>query len=499
MPILIPLLIIVCSLCYYYCTKTFSFWKDKNVKGPKPMPLFGNFLDVFMRRKHVGVLYDDLYKEYKDEKVVGLFRMISPTLLVRDLDIVKQVLIKDFELLPDRGLYYSKEALGDNLFHATYDVSKTVRKHVTSIFTSRKFRNNFDLFVDRADKFMDYLEEKTMKKPEFDVLPVFRKYAVDSIMIATCGMDVRAYDDDNPLCDFMDAQIQTPTYFIEIELLFPGTLAKWNLSAFPKSVRNFCKQVVRTGVANVKDDSLNQKNNLIDVIAELRKDSKVAKEGEDTLMDITEDMLIGQVFIFYFAGYGNNSLLTTYALYHLAKNPEAQDKLIAEIDEILEKYDGKLTYDAFKEMKYLQMVFDETIRMHPLTNSITRNVRTDVKIEGMDLVIPKDTIVVVSPYAIQHDEKYYPEPEKFEPERFSPENVRQRHPCALVSFGAGPRSCLGSRYALLQFGICIAKLLSKYRVEPTENTVKTIDYTAMRLLLTPSDRIYLRLVRRDRQ
>lgn len=416
------------------------------MKGPKPIPFFGNFKDVFFRRQHVGMLYSDIYEQYPNEKVVGLYRMTSPTLLIRDLDIVKQVLIKDFEAFPDRGLYYSKERLGDNLFHSSVEVSKILRKHFTSVFTASKFKSNFHILVNRADKFLDYFENINTKESEYDVLRVFRKYGVDSIMFAFFGIDVDAYNDDNNLCDIMDEAIQTPSYFLEMELLFPGALSKYNLSIFPDNVTKFCQQIIQAGV-NL-DIPKSVRNSLMDVLMNLRQEGdvgtgKVTENEKELCMKITDDVLTGQVFIFYFAGYGNNSLLSTYALYHLAGNPKAQEILIQEIDNVLQKYEGNFTYEALKEMKYLQMVFEETLRMHPLTNSISRNVGRDIQLEGTDIVINKNTIIAISPYSIQHDEKYYPEPEKFKPERFLPENIRERHPCAMLSFGQGPRSCFG--------------------------------------------------------
>lgn len=437
---------IICSL-YYYFTRTFNHWKEKNVKGPKPIPFFGNYIDVFLRRKHPGMLFDEVYKQYPDEKVVGLYRMVSPTLLIRDLDIVKQVLIKDFDSFPDRGVYYSKKLCGDNLFHADLTVMKVLRKQLTSVFTPNKFKAIFHGLAGRADKFIDYIENTTIKEPELNVLPVFRRYGADSIMMAAFGLDVDPYNEDNDLFDLLDAGIQSPSYFLELELLFPGTLSKYDLSLFPRKIANFCKQIIQIGTtleAVPKADRLRT----IDVLMGLRREGNIssgkASEGDkEAWLEVTDDVLAGQVFIFYFAGYGNNSLLATYALYHLAKNPDAQEILIQEIDNVLRKHGGKFSYEALKEMKYLVMVFDETMRMHPLTNSVSRNAARDIQLDGTDLVIKKNTIVTISPYAIQHDEKYYPEPEKFKPERFTPENVKERHPCTMMSFGHGPRSCLG--------------------------------------------------------
>ncbi|KAH9641142.1 hypothetical protein HF086_009198 [Spodoptera exigua] len=495
------LITFVCGL-YLYFTRGFDFWKIRNVKGPNPIPFFGNYIDVFFRRKHIGVLYHDIYKQYPDEKVVGLFRMMSPTLLIRDLDIVKQVLIKDFESFPDRGVYYSKQKLGTNLFHADVEVMKALRKHLTAVFTSNKFKTNFDMLVNRAEQFSEYMGRINKENGEVNMLPVMRKYGADSIMMAAFGLDLKPYDDTNPICDVLDEGIQKPSYFTELELLFPGSLTKFDLSIFPDKITQYFKGIIEAG-ATLRVTEKSEKNRAIDVMMVLKRQGAVnaSKKGDDekeAVVEITDELLAAQAFIFFFAGYGNNSLLTSYALYYLAKNPEKQDILIQEIDEVLLKHDGKFSYEALKEMKYVGMVFEETLRLHPLTNAVVRNAARDVQLEGTNIIIPKNTILAISPYSFQHDEKYFPEPEKFKPERFSAENVRDLHPCAMLSFGLGPRSCLGSKFAQLQFSICIVKILLKYRVECTKNTPETLSYTPMRLLLTPNERINLRLVSRDK-
>ncbi|XP_035447638.2 cytochrome P450 6B6 [Spodoptera frugiperda] len=499
--IYLPTLITFVCAIYLYFTRTFDFWKKRNVKAPNPIPFFGNYIDVFFRRKHMGVLYHDIYEQYPDEKVVGLYRMMSPTLLIRDLDIVKQVLQKDFESFPDRGVYYSKDKLGNNLFHADVDVMKGIRKHLTTVFTPNKFKSNFYMLANRADQFLEYMGRISDENGEVNMLPALRKYGADSIMMTAFGIDLNPYDENNLICDVLDEEIQYPSYFLELELLFPGSLARFDLSIFPTKIAQYFKQIIEAG-ATLGVTEKTERNRAIDIMMELKRQGTISsRKGDDekeNWVEITDELLAGQAFIFYLAGYGNNCLLGSYALYYLAKNPEKQDILIQEIDEVILKHDGKFSYEALKEMKYLEMVFEETLRLNPMTNAVVRNAARDVQLEGTDIIVPKNTILAISPYSIQHDEKYFPEPEKFKPERFSAENARENHPCAMLSFGLGPRSCLGQKFAQIQFGICMVKILLKYRVECTKNTPESITYTPLRLLLTPNERIYLRLVNRDK-
>ncbi|XP_075979731.1 cytochrome P450 6B5-like [Anticarsia gemmatalis] len=491
----------LCLLSLIHFTTNFNYWKNKNVKGPKPIFFFGNFMDVALRKMHMGMLYKEIYNKYPEEKVVGIYRMTSPTLLIRDCDIVKQVLIKNFESFSDRGTYFSSQGLGQNIFHSDTDTWKVLRNRFSSVFTTSKLKNLFHLVNACGDHFVDYVENITMKQTEQDTCRLFLKYAVGATMSAVFGLHVDTYNDNIRLFEEVDKYF-VANFYREIDLLFPGFVNKFNLSFLTEETIKFAHQIVEIGskLVHPKIDT----SNVMGVINNMRKeqDKKQVPEPTDDekepSIEITDDLLAAQAWISYLASYGNNTLSLTYAMYHLANNPDVQEKLYTEIDEVLEKYKDKFTYEALKEMKYLEMVFNETLRMHPLTNAIIRGANKAVKIEGTDLILDKGSDIVISPYSIQHDEKYWPEPERFIPERFLPENVLNRHPCAFLSFGAGRRSCLGSRLGHMLYGVGVVKILSKFRVKTTKNTVRSIKYDAWRLLLTPEEPIQLKFVPRER-
>eukprot|EP00088_Acartia_fossae_P068832 TRINITY_DN8814_c0_g1_i3.p1 TRINITY_DN8814_c0_g1~~TRINITY_DN8814_c0_g1_i3.p1 ORF type:complete len:105 (+),score=30.52 TRINITY_DN8814_c0_g1_i3:149-463(+) len=73
-------------------------------------------------------------------------------------------------------------------------------------------------------------------------------------------------------------------------------------------------------------------------------------------------------------------------------------------------------------------------------------------------------------YVVHHNAEYWPEPEMFKPERFLKENAGDIVPCSFLSFGAGPRACIGERFAMVEMKIAMAKLLQNFHIEATDQT-----------------------------
>lgn len=88
---------------YYYSTSTFDFWKSRGVQGPKPVFLFGNTLDLILARISMVTYQQNLYKAYKNEPMVGLYMRRSPVLVLKDPELIKDVMIRDFSKFVDRG------------------------------------------------------------------------------------------------------------------------------------------------------------------------------------------------------------------------------------------------------------------------------------------------------------------------------------------------------------------------------------------------------------
>jgi cytochrome P450 family 3 subfamily A len=119
-------------------------------------------------------------------------------------------------------------------------------------------------------------------------------------------------------------------------------------------------------------------------------------------------------------------------------------------------------------MKYMDMIIDETLRLYPIASLTERAASNDYEYKG--LKIKKGQIVIVPIFALHRDPEIYPYPDEFQPDRFSDQNKRLRENEAFIPFGAGPRNCVGMRFALVEMKLVLTSILSKYRFEACDKT-----------------------------
>lgn len=135
--------------------------------------------------------------------------------------------------------------------------------------------------------------------------------------------------------------------------------------------------------------------------------------------------------------------------------------------------DGKINYDSVNEMKYMDTVIDETLRLFPPALRLDREASKDFEYNGMK--IKKGMVWSVPIWALHHDPEIYPDPNEFIPERFEEQEKKKRDNVAFLAFGAGPRNCIGMRFALIEIKLLLSLILSKFNFEKCEKTPEKID------------------------
>lgn len=166
----------------------------------------------------------------------------------------------------------------------------------------------------------------------------------------------------------------------------------------------------------------------------------------------------------------------------LALQPDLQRTLHEEIDVISANLgDELISYDALHKMKFLDMVVSEGLRKWSPAPQTDRICSKDYEMDlgnGKKITILKGQLIFLPIYHIHRDPEYYKNPDKFDPYRFSDENKESINPGAFLPFGSGPRTCIGSRFALMSAKLLLFNFFNKFTVETCATTPKDLTYQA---------------------
>jgi cytochrome P450 family 6 len=148
---------------YFYLIRNFNLWKKLGVPYVKPVPLFGSLKECASMKVTIGDHLKNMYDEYSDKPYVGLFSFDQPSLLVRDLELIKEVLVKESRVFPDRIMSVDAKVdpmFGNGLFALKGRRWRQMRTNLSPVFTLAKMKNMFYL-VDLCSKdLVEYLDRQ---------------------------------------------------------------------------------------------------------------------------------------------------------------------------------------------------------------------------------------------------------------------------------------------------------------------------------------------------
>ncbi|XP_058807990.1 probable cytochrome P450 6a20 [Phymastichus coffea] len=486
-------IVIVLVYIYFNLTRNFNYWKKRQVPGPKPTILFGTFKNVKLGRIHLADYFKSIYDTYPNEPAVGLFAGDTPMLLVKDFEMMKDVLIKNFSRFTNRGftVHEDIDPLGKNLVLLNYDTWKPMRKNLTPAFSRGKLKEMFYLINECTDNFAKYLESLAMKDDPVECRDLTAKFTTDVIGVCAFGLNTNSMSDDKSEFrkvgqDFL-ANSWTNTIRIGIR-----SLPYWMALILKPIARNekmikFFTNILTDTMEYRKKNGI-RRNDFVDLLMDIKGRSDNA--GEEEMTDL---VLTAQAFVFFIAGFETSSTTMSNAMYELALNTEIQDKLRQEIIMTFDKNNGQLNYDLVKDMKYLDKVFKETVRKYPVIFWITREATSDHTFSDHKISITKGTRISIPIHAIHHDPSIYPDPDKFDPERFDEKVIDSRPNFSYLPFGDGPRNCIGERFAYNQTKLGLAIAIKNFKFQICGKTCKVYKKRFDNILLAPQDGLYLNI------
>lgn len=192
---------------------------------------------------------------------------------------------------------------------------------------------------------------------------------------------------------------------------------------------------------------------------------------DETGAGMTDDQLRDETITLFLAGHETTALALTHVMYLLARHPEIEKRLVAELRDVLggAHGEGRLPTDAdVSRLVLCERVIKEAMRLYPPAWLTGREATRDVEIGGR--IVRAGTQVVVSQWVVHRDPRWYRDPEAFDPDRWDPELVKARPRFSYFPFGGGPRVCIGNHFAMMEAILMLAVVAARFHVELLPHT-----------------------------
>lgn len=464
--------ILVLSILYWFCTKTFDHWKTQNVPSvPNPRPFFGHFLPVISLKENLTSFIYNVYQQ-TDASMIGLFRLRKPILLIRDPELVKSVFQTNFNNFRVNALKLSESndpvLVKNPFFTADPHLWKVRRARTGSQLSGNKLRQLFGIAEEVSSKMCQFNDRKIKENGNYfecELKEFFVKYTGEIVANAAFAIQGQSYEDNPDRLSFavIAKSLFKPTLINGINqamlFYFPEISSVLGLSILQKSTDNYFRENIKLILKERKQSNVAPKDFL---------QSSIEANGIDDI-----DSIIGDAIIFYGDVYETSSTTLAIIIYYLSENEAIQNKLRTDILLKLQATGGAVNYDSLKSMNYLDQVIQESMRILTPAGTLMKVCTEEITLKGSDGLtcnLKPGNLVYIPLMGLHLDSKYWPEPHVFDPERFAPENQAGRNKFTYVPFGEGPRMCVGMRLALMIIKLAIVKILLKYSIEHSPKT-----------------------------
>ena len=343
--------------------------------------------------------------------------------------------------------------VGRGLLTAEGDHWKKQRKLIQPAFHKKQLT----LLLESIHKAIHTELNKIETDVEIDIFPVFNDLAFQTVVKSLFSSAVG--DKDIARLQYITEAAQKMLVrelrqpFLSLWFKYGGEIKKHT------DLTDEARVILKKLVQERKDSGIRE-NDLLDMLLDARYEDGNEMDGEQ---------LIDEILILFTAGHETTSNALTFAAELLARNPESQEKILAEV--VKAKRETTSLMEFIQACSYTKKVIEETMRLYPPAYFIDRVSLEDDSFEGLD--IPKGSNLLFSFYEIHKHEAHWEQPEKFDPERFS-DSDPYLHTPFYAPFGAGPRKCIGNNFAMFEMILAVAEMVENYKIAPKTTPIEIL-------------------------
>lgn len=488
------------------------------IDGPRGLPLFGNALE-FIGDPHTTfkIMYERSF-EYDCGKPLKLWIGPRPVVFLTDPRDVEVILGSQVHIDKSPEYRLFEPWLGDGLLISTGEKWRAHRKLIAPTFHLNVLKSFINIFNKNSRAIVNKMRKQGSK--EFDIHEYMGEATVEILLETAMGVDKGTQDREASeyvtsvmkMCDIL--HMRHRQIWFRPEIVFKFTKYAKAQERFLDIIHGLTNKVLqvkkaeyhrkktlalehdidlekdKTEKAEVKINDVSSSKPEGSVIGHSYGASAGLKDDLDVDDDIGEkkrqaflDLLIEsaengvvltdkevreQVDTIMFEGHDTTSAGSSFFLCIMGAYPEIQDRVVAELDSIFKGSDRPCTFQDTLEMKYLERCLMETLRMFPPVPMIAREIKEEVVLPSTGAVLPQNCTILIGTFKLHRNPAIFPNPDEFNPDNFLPEKSASRHYYSFVPFSAGPRSCVGRKYAVLKLKVLLSTVLRNFHVRSTK-------------------------------
>lgn len=335
-------------LPWVWIHRKYNYWKNRGI--PYINPIFPTGTLLIKGKKLNGAFINQHYYETMRGKgpFCGLFFYVQPAVLALDLNFIKKVLIKDFQHFHDRGMYYNEKTdpLTGHLFNLAGEKWRKLRAKVTPTFSTGKIKQMFPIVATIGQELVNSLSKMLDTNSLIEMKDFLARYGTD--VIGTCAFGLNCNSLANPNAPFREmgrrifGKPRNPRYLQQFLITFKGIGKALGMKTLRDDVSQFVMDTIKDTIEYRKQHHI-ERNDFMELLIKMKND------GEITLHE-----LAAQCYVFYIAGFETSSTAIAYALFELAQNMELQNKARKHITDVMNKYNGKISYESLSDMTYVE-------------------------------------------------------------------------------------------------------------------------------------------------
>ncbi|XP_054723927.1 cytochrome P450 4V2-like [Uloborus diversus] len=435
--------------------------------------LFPTFLGAFERAVAIS-------KQFEKDGFVLFWISFRRLLFVYKAEIVKILL--NHPAVQEKSSEYNplKSFVGEGLFVLDSHKAQRHRKVITPSFHMGILKNYTIVFNEQAIEMVKRLK-KDIHQPWIDVESYVRLCTHRVICQTAMGLQVDTNDDMKEFVKAIDTNLHIVAHRIfrpwtqwdAIYQFFPtGRKMKKAIATTHQIINKIIldsKEILLSNDELSKSETSEEEDNA-DSRLYTRKKTFIQLLLETHLKDpsFTINDIRDEVLSFVGAGAETLTITVNVILMMLGLYQDVQRIAMEEVDGIFENGNKRfVTAEDVSEMKYLDCVIKECLRLYPSAPIVAREISEDIHFGKY--VIPKNTGLLVNIHLLHRDPEYFPNPEKFDPTRFFPENIHARHPYAYMPFSAGARNCIGQKFAVIQMKVILSHVLRNFKIQSLDH------------------------------